>query len=160
MDKVKRHMSGGVGHLHLLAGFGIFAAWYGFDAFAAQSKVQNMLLIAPAATVVVILVVLILLKEIRSIARGTDAVVSDEPPGETFQQRHGTLCASIGMVVYVIAMPFIGFDVATVVFIAVSMVLQGARNWIAILFFSLFVGLLPVWSLENVLSVPVPTFFL
>ncbi len=160
MGKLKRHLTGGIGHLMLLAGFVGYAMWYALDAYAAQSKIQNMLLIAPASAIVIVFVALIFLSEIRSIVHGTDAVVSDEEPGQTFQQRYGTLCASIGMTVYVIAMPFVGFDVATVLFIAASMVMQGARNWAAILIFSLIVGLLPVWALENVLSIPVPTLLL
>ena len=160
MGKLKRHLTGGVGHLLLLAGFGTYAMWYILDAYAAQPKIQNMLLIAPASVIVLTFVVLIFLSEIRDIARGADVAPPDEGPRDTFQQRYGTLCAATGMAVYVLAMPFIGFDVATVVFIAVSMILQGARNWIAIAVFSLVVGLPPVWALENVLSIPVPTFFM
>lgn len=160
MDKLKRHLTGGAGHLLLLAGFAAYAIWYARDAFAAQSKIQNMLLIAPASAIVFVFVVLIALSVIRSMMRGTDVAVPDDEPRDTFQQRYGTFGASVGMAVYVIAMPFIGFDVATVVFIAASMVMQGARNWIAVLVFSLIFGLLPVWALEHVLSIPVPTLFL
>ncbi len=160
MDKLKRHLTGGVGHLLLLAGLAGYATWYALDAFAAQSKIQNMLLIAPASAIVLIFAALITVSVVRSMMRGTDVAFPDDEPKDTFQQHYGTICACIGMAVYVIAMPFIGFDVATVVFIAASMVMQGARNWIAILVFSLIVGLLPVWALESVLSIPVPTLLL
>lgn len=169
MDKMKRHLAGSVGHILLLASFAAYAIWYALDAFAAQSKIQNMLLIAPASAIVLGLVVLIAIAEIRRITARAKVVAPSKPEvkpeaepklGQNFQQRYGTIGACISMAVYVILMPFIGFDVATVLFIAVSMVMQGARNWLVIAAFSLTVGLLPVWALEYVLSIPVPTLVL
>ena len=167
MQGLTRHLTGGAGHLLLLAGFLVFAIWYANDAYASQQSVQNMLLIGPAAALAVALIGAIAVGQIWRLASGTDsakateAVVPAETPGEaSFKQRYGTSVAALGLAVYVAAMPFIGFDVASVVFVALSMMFQGARNPLTIGIYALLVGLLPVWAIESILSVPVPTLFL
>ncbi|WP_102108621.1 tripartite tricarboxylate transporter TctB family protein [Oceaniglobus roseus] len=160
MNRLSRHLTGGAGHLALLAAFAAFTVWYTADAWAAQSKVQNMLLIGPAAALSLVLILVLAVAEARRIAKGTDAAPPPETPPDTFAAKHGTPIAAGLMGVYVIAMPLVGFDVATVVYVAVSMVLQGARDWRIILAFSLVAGLLPVWAIEEMLSIPVPTLVL
>ena len=160
MTRLTRHLTGGAGHLALLAGFALFTIWYASDAWAAQAKVQNMLLIGPAAALALILIAVLAVAEVRRIAKGTDAAEPSDLPSDTFAARYGTPLAAALLGVYVIVMPLVGFDVATVVYVAVSMVLQGARDWRVILAFSLAAGLLPVWALEEMLSIPVPTLVL
>ena len=160
MKMLSRHLTGGAGHIALLTCFAVFALWYANDAWSAQAKVQNMLLIGPAAAVSVILIAVLAVAELRRIARGTDAARAPETPPTTFAARYGTPVAAGLLAVYVLVMPFVGFDVATFVYIALSMLLQGARDWRIILAFSLVAGLLPVWALEEMLSIPVPTLVL
>lgn len=160
MKPLSRHFTGGAGHLALLAVFGLFAIWYANDAWSAQAKIQNMLLIGPAAALSVVLIVILAVAELRRIAQGTDAAPDPEIPPTTFAARYGTPISACLLAVYVLLMPVVGFDVATVVYVAVSMVLQGARDWRIILAFSLAAGLLPVWAIEEMLSIPVPTLVL
>ncbi|XDB00440.1 tripartite tricarboxylate transporter TctB family protein (plasmid) [Sulfitobacter sp. LCG007] len=160
MSRLTRHLTGGAGHIALLSLFAVFAIWYAADAWSAQPKVQNMLLIGPAAAVSLALIVVLAVAEVRRIARGTDAAPKPEMPQNTFAAKYGTPIAAALLGVYVLLMPIVGFDVATPIYIAVSMVLQGARDWRIILAFSLVAGLLPVWAIEEMLSIPIPTLVL
>lgn len=107
-----------------------------------------------------VLILVLALAEFRRIAKGTDAAPDPAVPPDTFAAKYGTPIAAALLGVYVLVMPLVGFDVATVVYVAVSMVLQGARDWRIILAFSLAAGLLPVWAIEEMLSIPVPTLVL
>ena len=131
--------------------------WYVQDAYQAQSKTENMLLIGPAALITVTLVAFLGMAEVRRILKGEGESPAPEKPATTFKERLGTPMSAAALVVFVLLMPLIGFDIAAVLFVAGSMVMQGARDWRVIAGFSLIMGLLPVWALENVLSVPVPT---
>jgi len=160
MQRLTRHLTGGAGHIALLVGFAAFAIWYANDAWKAQAKLQNMLLIGPAAALSLGLIVVLVAAELRRIVNGTDAAPAPETPPGTFTAKYGTPIAAALLAVYVILMPIVGFDVATVIYVAVSMILQGARDWRIILAFSLATGLLPVWAIETMLSIPVPTLVL
>ena len=59
-----------------------------------------------------------------------------------------------------LSLPFLGFDVATALFVAASMLLQGERNPIVIGLFAVTVATLPILGIEYMLSVPVPTLVL
>ncbi|EAQ02199.1 hypothetical protein OB2597_18991 [Pseudooceanicola batsensis HTCC2597] len=160
MRRLTRHLTGGAGHLALLAAFAAFSIWYVIDAWTAQAKVQNMLLIGPAAAFSLALILVLAVAEARRIARGTDLAPVSDIPRTTFAAKYGTPIAAGLLAVYVLLMPVIGFDVATVVYVALSMVLQGARDWRIVLAFSLAAGLLPVWAIEEMLSIPIPTLVL
>lgn len=172
MRQVMTHLSGTAGHLLLLAGFAAYALWYSLDAWAAQAKTQNMLLIGPAALLAGVVIALLFAKELLRWRAGEPTETAEDAPDvepaaadtgddtRTFREAWGTPLSAALLGVYVIALPIVGFDVATVVYIALCMMLQGARDWRIILGFSLVAGLLPVWAIEKMLSVPVPTLFL
>ncbi|MFY0634349.1 MAG: tripartite tricarboxylate transporter TctB family protein [Vannielia sp.] len=172
MRQVMWHLSGRAGHLLLLAGFAAYALWYALDAWAAQAKAQNMLLIGPAAVLAGAVIALISIREILRWRAGEPietaedaqdlepAAPSADGDSRSFREAWGTPLSAALLGVYVLAMPLLGFDVATVLYIALCMILQGARDWRIIAGFSLVAGLLPVWAIEKMLSIPVPTLFL
>ena len=172
MHTIFRHLAGGVGHLVLLAGFSAFAIWYALDAWRAQAKVENMLLIGPVALIVLGIMAFQAARQIirlRSEARAGGGADSDGPLHApeadvgrvaSLRARYGAPLSAIGLGLYVIALPLIGFDVATAVFVMCNMLLQGERNPFIIAAFSLLVATLPVIAIEAMLSVPVPTLVL
>lgn len=174
MHPIMRHLTGGVGHLLLLLVFVAFSIWYASDAYRAQQKVENLLLIWPAALVVLVLALILGGRQVLAMRRDSapdpeipadspDRAVSDEgsePSLQTLRARYGTPLSAIGLGVYVMAVPFLGFDVSTALFVAASMRLQGERNLIIIAAFALVVATLPVMAIESMLSVPVPTLVL
>ncbi|NVK32971.1 MAG: tripartite tricarboxylate transporter TctB family protein [Rhodobacteraceae bacterium] len=165
MQYVMKHLSGAAGHLLLLAGFAGYAIWYVTDAWSAQAKAENLLLIGPAAVLALVVIAALIIKQVSRMVTGTSAEPSDDPlenlpPPNSFREKWGTPLSAILLAVYVLSVPFIGFDVATVTYVAICMMLQGARDWRIILPFSLLAGLLPVWAIELILSIPIPTTFL
>jgi putative tricarboxylic transport membrane protein len=164
MKRFSRDQLHGAGHLLLLAGFVTFAIWYALDAYSAQSRIQNMLIIAPGAMLVLGLGLIFAASEIRlliTMHANRDASADSEAPVRgSFKQRYGTTSAAFALGIYVLIMPFIGFDIATVLFIAASMIMQGQRTWWKIAAFSLIAGLLPVWGLDALLAIEFPTLLL
>ena len=177
MPAIMRHLSGGLGHLLLLSVFVLFSVWYALDAYMAQQKVENLLLIWPAAIIVLVLAVGLAAAQARAMMQtraahahgdaetqveddAEDAQVDgDEPAPQapSFQARYGTPLSAIGLGLYVLSLPFLGFDVATALFVAASMRLQGERNPVVICLFAVMVATLPILGIEYMLSVPVPT---
>ena len=166
MREFMKRLGGGMGHLLLLVGFAAYALWYSYDAWNAQPRVENMLLIGPAAALAFAVIVILFLREARQMVQGEQhdplapPNTTDQDAEGSFRQTWGTPLSAILLAAYVLSVPFVGFDVATVVYVASCMILQGARGWRIILPFSLVSGLLPVWAIEKVLSIPIPATFL
>ena len=172
MHNILGYLARGIGHLFLLVGFSGFVTWYALDAWRAQSEVENMLLIGPVSGLVLIVMVGIAIGLIREMMQGASgpgraapqidpaAPAPDSPDADTLRGRYGAVLSAGFLGVYVVSMPLIGFDIATAVFVAANMVLQGERNVLLIVFFSALVAILPVLAIEHLLSVPVPTMLL
>lgn len=169
MRSIMKRLSGATGHVLLLGGFAAYALWYANDAWSAQSKVQNMLLIGPAAALALVIIAALLLKEIQRAVSDAPVPPEDDPAADvptgdadqrSFRQVWGTPLSAILLLVYVLSVPFVGFDIGTVTYIALCMLLQGARDWRVIVPFSLAAGLLPLWAIETILSISIPTTFL
>ena len=171
MPAIMRHVSGGLGHLLLLCVFVLFSVWYALDAYRAQQKVENLLLIWPATITVLVLALGLAAVQVRTMMKaraahaaqaGEDGRAGGEPAPEarSIQARYGTPLSAIGLGLYVLSLPFLGFDVATALFVAASMRLQGERNPIVICLFAVMVATLPILGIEYMLSVPVPTLVL
>ena len=172
MPATLRRLADGPGHLLLLCIFVLFSLWYALDAYMAQQKVENLLLIWPATLIVLILALGLAARQLRAMRQTrtvhgkgdaqTDQANTDEPAPETvsFQARYGTVLSATGLGLYVLSLPFLGFDVATALFVAASMRLQGERNPIVICLFAVLVATLPILGIEYMLSLPVPTLVL
>ena len=176
MPAILRHLAGGLGHLLLLSVFVLFSVWYALDAYMAQQKVENLLLIWPATIIVLVLALGLAAVQVRTMMQTRAAHADggaekqaedvhgdgDEPAPEatSLQARYGTPLSAIGLGLYVLSLPFLGFDVATALFVAASMLLQGERNPIVIGLFAVTVATLPILGIEYMLSVPVPTLVL
>ncbi|RAH97763.1 hypothetical protein DLJ53_28400 [Acuticoccus sediminis] len=143
------------GHCLLVLGFAAFVGWYTADAYAASSKIKNLLLIGPVGLVAAVLCAVTLATQVPRlrIARSAEPA----PREGTFRERWGVAAACAGLAAYVMLMPWIGFDVATALFVAAGMTLQGERRpWVSLPFGAL-VGALTTYAMETVLSVPVPS---
>ena len=176
MPAILRHLAGGIGHLVLLSVFVLFSVWYALDAYRAQQKVENLLLIWPATIIVLVLALGLAAVQLRAMMK-TRAACADggaetrvegtqgggnepAPEATSLKARYGTPLSAIGLGLYVLSLPFLGFDVATALFVAASMRLQGERNPIVIGLFAVAVATLPILGIEYMLSVPVPTLVL
>ncbi|MDR5907178.1 tripartite tricarboxylate transporter TctB family protein [Franzmannia qiaohouensis] len=119
------------GDLLVLMALAGFTLWYLFDAISVSSAVQNLLLILPLALIVLSIVLLELVIRLR---KGTLLVRPDAEPLRQTLPVVGLFAA------YVISLETLGFDVATVLFIAAFLVLKGERNWLLLGGYSLAFG--------------------
>lgn len=121
------------GDLLVLMALAGFTLWYLLDAIRVSSAVQNLLLILPLSFVVLAIVVLEVGMRLK---RGT-LLVREESEGEPL---HRTLPVVGLFAAYVISLETLGFDVATVLFIAAFLVLKGERHWLLLGGYSLAFG--------------------
>jgi putative tricarboxylic transport membrane protein len=129
--------------------------WYYFDALAASPNVQNMLLIRPATIFSLLLYALILQRSV-SIERVGQPEAVEPAPARDRKGLRAPIVAAL-LVLYVAALPWIGFDVATFLFVALAMAAAGERRpWFLVAFPAVFAAALAL-AFRFALSVPVPT---
>jgi len=153
------------GHLGLLAAMAGFTVWFAVDAWAAQPDVVNMLLAGPVAALVLLLITAVAVAVLRrpgevgpadEYAVGQGDPDSPAPP-QSLRRRYGVAvgCAMLG--VYVLSLEYIGFDLASFLFCALTMIFMGKRNWAVVVAYSAAMSLIPVYVLIHVMGVPVLT---
>jgi hypothetical protein len=145
-----------VPHLLVLLGIEAFCAWYLMDARAASTDVQNLLLIEPAAILAFIFFFFIL----RDIVKITPAAVSmapRDPLASTMIRRIIGSMALLGL--YVGAMPYAGFDVATAAYVFASLVLLGERRIFVLVIAPIVFTAITISVFKAVVSIPLPLFF-
>jgi hypothetical protein len=137
--------------------------WYYFDAYAASPNIQNMLLIGPV-TFVSLAVYLVIVCQALNVSAASAGVSTGQPsePGDTqppLRDLRAPLIAA-ALVLYVAAIPYLGFDISTTAFIAAAMAAAGERRpWVlaaVAVGFSAFLSL----GFKFALSTPVPTLVL
>lgn len=146
------------GHCALLLAFITFTAWYTLDASTASSGYRDLLLIGPVGAIALLLCAGLLVREaLRLRIRRAPADGSGAGRQAGFLQEYGAPAVMAALAIYVILMPFIGFDTATFLFTAGLMVIQGERKAWVILVFSTVVTVLVMLVMLKVLSVDTPT---
>ncbi|KAA0013779.1 tripartite tricarboxylate transporter TctB family protein [Billgrantia pellis] len=121
------------GDLLVLMALAGFTLWYLMDAIRVSSAVQNLLLILPLSFVVLAIV---LLEVVLRLKDGT----LFQRQGEEGEPLFRTLPVVGLFAAYVISLATLGFDVATVVFVALFLLLKGERNWLLLGGYSLVFG--------------------
>ncbi|SDJ68175.1 tripartite tricarboxylate transporter TctB family protein [Billgrantia gudaonensis] len=121
------------GDLSILMALAVFTLWYLMDAIRVSSSVQNLLLILPLSLVVLAIVAL---EVVLRVKRGTLLQRLEEEA----EPLHRTLPVVGLFAAYVISLETVGFDVATVLFVAAFLVLKGERKWPLLAGYSLAFG--------------------
>ncbi|WP_010628201.1 tripartite tricarboxylate transporter TctB family protein [Halomonas sp. KM-1] len=135
------------GDLLVLMALAGFTLWYLMDAIRVSSAIQNLLLILPLSLVVLAIVLLevgIRLKQGTLLTRPDDG-------GEPL---HRTLPVVGLFAAYVISLETLGFDVATVLFVALFLLLKGERNWLLLGGYSLAFGFGTAFFFAEMLPYP------
>lgn len=142
-----------VPHLLVLLCIEAFCLWYLLDARAASTDVQNLLLIEPAAFLAFIFFFLIL----RDIVKIAGAPVAMEPRDRLARGKIIRVVGSMALLgMYVGAMDFIGFDLATALYVFGSLALLGERRvWVLAITPIVFAGV-AVFAFKEVVSIPFP----
>lgn len=130
----------------VLIGLASFTLWYLMDAIRVSATPQNLLLILPMALLVL---ALIALEVVLRLKKGTLL---------TQDQQEEPLLRTLPVVglfaAYVMSLETLGFDLATVAFIASFLILKGERNWLAVFGFSALFGLGAAFFFSRMLPYP------
>ena len=133
------------GDFIVLMGLAGFTLWYLLDAISVSAKPQNLLLILPLAVIVLAIVALELILRIK---HGSLFRSSEQEPLYT------TLPVVGLFAVYVLSLEAIGFDMATVAFLASFLILKGERNWWLVGGYSVTFGLSVAFFFSQMLPYP------
>lgn len=146
-----------VPHFLFLTGLVGFCTWYFFDAYTASDTLENLLLIEPAVIAAVILY-FVILRDVIWVVPDPDVVTTGRPP-LSILVRTRIFGGMALLIAYVALMGVIGFDVATVVYVAATLALLGERRPVMLVALPLVFGLLVVYGFRQMVTVPVPTLY-
>ena len=147
------------GHVAFVVFIAVTVVWYFADAYAASATVANLILIAPATALALGLCALILVSQIRATLAGapSEAPSTDGPKAAWGFARYRPM-AFIGVFgLYILGLVTIGYDVASWLFIAATMALNGERRLWMIVGYSVGFGTLAVWLFGLIIPYPMPT---
>jgi len=148
------------GHLLFLIAIGSWCVWYLFDARAASTNLQNLLLIQPAVIVGLALILFALRSTIHVDADAGPAPESTEEGRDAVHERQEVIrvfgfMALLG--IYLVLIPRLGLDVATPLFIAACLLGQGERRLHVLVGIPLIFTVLVVYGFKALLPIPIPT---
>lgn len=146
------------GEVALLLAFLGFTAWYVQDSYSASSSLSNMLLIGPVGGLALAIGLVLLVSRLVALWRG----YRHWPPRAqeaalNFRHRYGVGTSMTLLVLYVVGMPFIGFDLATFLFLGAAMLVYGERRLHVVGIYAAIMSLVVVSAMKNFLFVPFPT---
>lgn len=147
--------------LGLASFFLVLACWYLLDAYRASSSSENMLLILPAAAVVIGLCLWIIGTTLYSDFHRISAqsLAKEEKTSEKKSSEKkpvSVLGAMFILTCFVLSMDWIGFDLATFLFMVALMFLQGERRLFWLGGFSLSFAILVSLFFEYMIPYPMP----
>lgn len=149
-------LAGPWGSCILCGAFAAFALWYTFDAYGASSNIQNLLFVVPVSALAITVCLGLIAKDMPKlrIEQG-----EKDTTAWAFKDHFAVPAYCAASVLYVIAMPYAGFDVATAFFVAAGMAIQSERRWWLLVVFPIAVGLASTYAMRALMSFPIPTLF-
>ncbi len=141
------------GHLALLTFISGVVLAYLLDARATSLKINNLLLVEPAAIIALIFVALVLPQCFR---RVSEEKAAEPVRKETLSElgKVAALAAAFGA--FVISLETVGFDVATFLFTAFGIYVCGERKlWLILLFSAIFTAVI-VYGYQMLVPFPFP----
>lgn len=149
------------------------AVAYVLSAYASSSRLHNVIFVAPMAALTVLLSTIVVLRTVLNARTNKDAWVDAANMPEEVPAAIDTETAVISevgplgmalmmalVICYVLSISYIGFDVASVVFMILCLWLQGERRIAFILIFSVVYALTVTWLLLHGAQIPAHTLIL
>jgi putative tricarboxylic transport membrane protein len=133
--------------LLMIVGLSGFTIWYLLDAWSASSKIENLMLIVPIVILTLVMCSIELVKQLR---QGVTQEHHDREPTKSVAPIIGLFS------IYVISLEWVGFDLATVFFVAAFLWLQGERRLFWVIGYSLCFGILVTLFFSYMLPYPMP----
>lgn len=152
------------GPLILALVIAVVAVIYVSNAYMSSSRIHNVIFIIPMAGIAVLLAGLVLSRTILRWRREPAAVAeAQEAPEAGDEPAVGPLAILAMMALlmaYAFSIPWIGFDVASVIFMAACLWIQGERRPFVVAAMSLIFSFGVTWLLLNAARVPAHTLIL
>ncbi len=135
----------------LLLAIVLFITWYAYDAYSALASTENMIFIAPIAGVTLILCLLELYNQLKT---------KDKEEGTVKDKFKDIIPAIFIFTGYILSLEFLGFDIGTILFVAIFLKVHGEKKWKNIVFYSLLFGILVPLFFSSMLPYPMPMLIL
>ncbi|MEM6640193.1 MAG: tripartite tricarboxylate transporter TctB family protein [Pseudomonadota bacterium] len=119
---------------------------YLFDAYRASPNIMNLVLIVP---VTIIVFVLCAVQFVVTLRKSTNDIPEREPV-------RPVLPVMILFAVYVLSLPWLGFDLGTALFVGVFLYVHGERRWIWVLGYSVSFSSCVTLFFSYMLPYPMP----
>lgn len=152
------------GPLLLALVIAVVAVIYVSNAYMSSSRIHNVIFIIPMAAIAVLLAGFVLLRTIlrwrREQAAAPDAQEALDAGDEPAVGPLAILAMMALLMAYAFSIPWIGFDVASVIFMAACLWIQGERRPLVVAILSLVFSLGVTWLLLNAARVPAHTLIL
>ncbi len=150
------------GHLLLIAAVAAYTVWYVNDVVNASAAVRNLLFVVPVGIFILGLCAILAVQSITAIARG------DAPSAEAAEDADAPVDGNPRMpvimaglfVAYIAAMSYVGFDVATFVYIAACLWVQGERNLPLVLLYAIAFAAVLTYGFRSMIPYPFETLIL
>lgn len=132
-----------------------WAAWYCWDAWHASAEVENLIMILPVSIIAIVLYFFVLSGSIKRVKKDEEAATA---PNETVSRK--TAIKIFGSMVllggFVIAGPYIGFDVASFLYMLLMMAFLGERRPVALVVISVLFSIVVIYCFSTLLATPLP----
>lgn len=135
----------------------VFSAWYAYDAYQASSSLDNLILVFPVVIAVLILCVYQFFIDLNTVKTTQPDTEPDDKPKDDVLT---VIPVIVLFALYVLTLEYLGFDVGTVLFLAIFLVFHGERRIAWILGYSLVYGFLVAYFFSMMLPYPMPMMLL
>ncbi|MCO6392668.1 hypothetical protein GTW25_16710 [Aliihoeflea aestuarii] len=131
---------------------------YAVSVVVAARGATDWMMVAPVAAVGVLALGFAVMEDWReAFARAAAGVAAKREGWKSSLPALGFMAL---LVAYVAATPFVGFDLATMVFVVASLILQGERRPLVVAGIGIAASLAIVWLFVHVFAIALPTLFL
>ncbi len=136
----------------------VIIIWYMMDAYAASSKVANLLLIVPLGVISLGFLVGIVIQILPGLLKAEkgDTPTESKKEEQTKENAKKIFLAMGLLALYVLIIPSVGFDIATFLFIGVMLFVQGERKWTWLIGFPLIFSFLVSQFFSAMIPYPMP----
>ena len=136
-----------IADLVVLLVLGIMAAFYCYDAISASTHIYNLIMVLPLTVLVLGLCIAQFVVAVRSGESGTE-------PAESARE---VVPVMLLFAAYVVSLNWLGFDVGTLLFMAVFLFMQGERRWPWLIGYSIAFAFALTFFFQQMLPYPMPT---
>ena len=144
-------------HLAFVTGIGGWCAWFCRDAWRSNAGVENLILILPVSGAAVMLYLFIAAGCFRAVDDAAGSRHAREPLARGIGIRIAGSMALLAA--FVVTGPWIGFDVATFLYLLATLLFLGERRIIVLLLVPLVFCVAAIYCFNNLLQTPLPLLF-